>query len=67
MNDFLQWYRIYCAGSSLAIESERLAQEIDSAKDLEVEATNLLETARKIPLGSERHEPHSGPTALGER
>jgi hypothetical protein len=38
-----------------AIEIERLAQEIDSAKDLEVVAANLLETARKIPPGSERH------------
>jgi hypothetical protein len=41
---------------ALAIEIERLAQEIDSAKDLEVVAANLLETARKIPPGSERHD-----------
>jgi hypothetical protein len=40
---------------ALAIEIERLAQEIDSAKNLEVVASNLLETARKIPPGSERH------------
>ena len=40
---------------ALAIEIERLAQEIDSAKDLEVVAANLLETACKIPPGSERH------------
>jgi len=39
----------------LAIEIERLAQEIDSAMDLEVAAGDLLETARKIPPGSERH------------
>lgn len=40
---------------ALAIEIERLVQEIDSAKDLEVAAANLLETTRKIPPGSERH------------
>src|ERR1700732_1472975 len=40
---------------ALACEIERLAQEIDSAKDLEVVAANLLETACKIPPGSERH------------
>ena len=41
---------------ALTIEIERLAQEIHSAKDLEVVAANLLETARKIPPGSERHD-----------
>jgi hypothetical protein len=41
---------------ALAIEIERLAQEIDSAKDLEVVAASLLETARKIPPGSERYD-----------
>ena len=41
---------------ALAIEIERLAQETDSAKDLEVVAANLLETARQIPPGSERHD-----------
>jgi hypothetical protein len=40
----------------LAMKIERLMQEIDSAKDLEVVAANLLETARKIPPGSERHD-----------
>src|ERR1700732_1812569 len=41
---------------ALTIEIERLAEEIDSAKGLEVVAANLLETARKIPPGSERHD-----------
>ena len=40
----------------LTIEVERLAQEIDGAKDLEVVAAGLLETARKMPPGSERHD-----------
>ena len=41
---------------ALAIEIERHAQEIDSAKVLEIVAADLLETARKIPPGSERHD-----------
>jgi hypothetical protein len=41
---------------ALTIEIERLAQEIHNAKDLEVLAANLLETARKMPPGSERHD-----------
>jgi len=41
---------------ALAIEIERLAQEIDSAKELEVVAANLLETVRKFPPGSECHD-----------
>ena len=40
---------------ALAIEIERLAQAMDSANDLEVGAANLLETTRKMPPGSERH------------
>ena len=40
---------------ALAIEIERLAQEMDSAKALEVVAADLLDAARKIPPGSERH------------
>jgi hypothetical protein len=39
---------------ALAIEIERLAHEIDSAENLEVEAASLLKTARRIPPGPAR-------------
>jgi hypothetical protein len=41
---------------ALVLEIERRAEEMDSAKHLQVLAGDLLKTARKIPPGSERHD-----------
>jgi hypothetical protein len=41
---------------AVVTEIERLAQEIDSAKELEGAAASLMETARTIPPGPERHD-----------
>ncbi len=41
---------------ALTMQIERLAQEIDGATELARAAARLVETARNIPPGSERHD-----------